>query len=106
MSEGEQIRPEVGQGIELRGYELAELIRAPDGGERWKQVIRYNPDDRGFRKAAADGEYFTAQHPLTTYRVRPILSMPFPPLEPEEAQPASANDGATAQPAPEEAPNG
>jgi hypothetical protein len=93
----EEIRPEVGgrTGIELRGYEIARQL-----GDRWVQVAHYRGDDRGFRQASKDGAYWAERYPKETYRLRPIISVPFP-----EALPAGA-DTAASEPAPEENSNG
>ncbi len=91
----EALIPETGgkSDIELRGYELAELEHHREG-RRWRVVSKHPPNESGFRKAAADGEYLQGRYPKSTYRIRPIISVPFPdtlPVRAAESAPEETN---------------
>jgi len=65
--------------IELRGYEVARQL-----GDRWVQVAAYKGSDAGFKRSRDHAIWLSERHPQETYRLRPIISVPFPDTMPEE----------------------
>lgn len=74
-------------GIELRGYEVAELLE----GGRWKQFKAYRPNALGLQQVIGDAKWLTQRSidrgVVVTYAIRPIVS-----LNPPKAEPAPAGD--------------